>query len=590
MTTFFSSLFSDTAVAAPTTAGAPAWCPLPLARFLLSLAVCVLVLAAAPVSVQGEQPPGPGGKLYGAHCSQCHGEEGDGHGHAYDAVYPRPRDLTSGMYKFRTTESGEPPMLEDLVGIIANGMPGTAMPPWQGVLSRSEIGQVAGHVQSFYVEEDDEAPEHLAVGEPPAVSPQLIARGRELFEKLECARCHGEEGRGDGQRAATLTEDWNGEPIHPRNLTAGWLFRGGRGARDIYRTVLYGLNGTPMPAHNEEELLAKEEDRWALAHFIRSLGPGPEPEVKSTLIAKWMEGEIPLADDDPAWEQARGFYIPLAGQVMVEERLFQPSVPYLWFRALYNDREIGFRVRWVDATAKGSPALLEALQKAREDAGEEETAKKPERSRDKPAGGAGAPPADGNPVDELVLQFPAKYRVGKPLPYFLMGKPGRPVRLWVWRSDREPMAVAKATGVAGRRVAKEAAGMSSRLNYRHGLYTLTVKRRRLTEDGKGVQFASQPGLMPISFSVVDGFKGEGGSRRAVATWYTLLLEKPVAANVFYIPILVICLLAAVEWRLVSTARKKQGRAPTPLPRAKTPTQNPRVRKPRGAKTPSKKEA
>ena len=547
-----------------------AWLPL---RSAMAVAACAMLLAISPA--QAQPPTGAGEAVYAAHCAQCHGSEGDGRGYAYDMVYPRPRDFTSGMFKFRTTESGEPPTRADLLQIVANGMPGTSMPPWKGVLSQTEIGQVAEHVKSFYVEEGDEKPEHLPVGEPPAVTPEMLARGRELFEKLECARCHGEEGRGDGQRAASLTEDWNSEPIHPRNLTAGWLFRGGRGARDIYRTVLYGLNGTPMPAHMEEELLAKEEDRWALAHFIRSLGPEREPEVKSTLIAKWVEGEIPLADDDPAWERARPFYVPLAGQVVVEKRLFQPSVRYLWVRALYNDREIGFRVRWLDATAKGSQALLEALQKAREDAGEQEA----EQVRGKPAGGGGTPSADGNPVDELVLQFPAKYQVGKPLPYFLMGRPGRPVRLWVWRSDREPMAVAKATGAAGRRVAKEASGLSSRLNYRHGRYTLTVKRRRLTEDGKGVQFASRPGLMPISFSVVDGFKGEGGSRRAMATWYMLLLERPVGAKVFYIPILVICLLAAVEWRLVSSARKEQRRSPTPQPRGTKPRAGkPRTRK------------
>lgn len=523
------------------------------------LAACVFLLAALPAAAQQEQPEDAGKAVYSAHCAQCHGSEGDGRGHASDVVFPRPRDFTSGMFKFRTTESGEPPTRENLIQIVARGMPGTSMPAWQGVLSEGEMGQVADYLKRFYAEEDDEKPENLPVGEPPAATPELIARGGELFEELECARCHGEMGRGDGQRAATLKEDWNEEPIYPRNLTAGWLFRGGHGPRDIYRTVLYGLSGTPMPAHMEEDVLAKEPDRWALAQYIRSLGPGREPEVKSTLIAKWVEVDIPLADDDPLWEQAQPFYIPLAGQVMQEERLFQPSVRYLWVRALYNEEEIGFRVRWADATAKDSPALLEALQKAREE-GEEA-----EQAPDKRVGPAAA---GTNPVDELVLQFPAKYELGKPLPYFLMGRPGRPVRLWMWRSDRERMAVAKAARLAGWRVEKEAAGLQSRIAYQHGRYSLTLKRTRETKAGREVQFGSQPGLMPISFSAVDGFKGEGGTRRAVATWYMLLLERPIGARVFYIPILVILVLAALEWRLVLFARKGQRKSNARKPRAR----------------------
>ncbi len=117
------------------------------------LAACVLLLAALPATAQQEQPEGAGEAVYSAHCAQCHGSEGDGRGHAFDVVFPRPRDFTSGMFKFRTTESGEPPTRENLIQIVARGMPGTGMPAWQGVLSEGEIGQVSDYVQRFYVEE-----------------------------------------------------------------------------------------------------------------------------------------------------------------------------------------------------------------------------------------------------------------------------------------------------------------------------------------------------------------------------------------------------------------------------------------------------
>lgn len=532
------------------------WAALAAAARLLAVPLlAVPLLAVVPAVAQEAEKPVRGEAIYAEYCSQCHGEEGEGDGHASAVVFPPPRDLTSGMFKFRSTESGEAPSREDLARIVANGMPGTSMPPWQGVLSESEIGDVVAFVERFFVEEDDERPETLPVSDPAAATPQSVARGAELFRELECPACHGEQGRGDGQRSMTLQEDWGEGPIYPRNLTAGWLFRGGHGPKDIYRTVLFGLNGTPMPAHMEEEVLGQEAQRWALVNYVRSLGADSEPLVKSTLVAKWTDGELPLEDDHPLWEGAEDHYIPLAGQVMVEKRLFQPSVRYLAVRVLYNEREIGFRVRWVDATAEGSPALLEALDKAREESAEQIEP------------GAARPDGDANPADELVLQFAPKYEVGKALPYFLMGRPGRPVRLWIWRSDRKEMLVAKASRLGGERVDGGATALQSRISFRNGRYSLTLKRKRSTGRAGELQFGSDPGLVPISFSAVDGFKDEGGTRRAVATWYMLLLEKPVGARIFFIPIAVILLLAVVEWRLVIFARGGRRRKAAPKGRA-----------------------
>jgi mono/diheme cytochrome c family protein len=90
--------------------------------------------------------------------------------------------------------------------------------------------------------------------------PQLVARGRDLFRK-DCVSCHGEEGRGDGPAAMTLTP-------RPRNLTsqAGWT----KGYRitDLYRTITGGVQGTGMAAFD----YLTPPDRMALVHYVRSLG------------------------------------------------------------------------------------------------------------------------------------------------------------------------------------------------------------------------------------------------------------------------------------------------------------------------------
>ena len=53
----------------------------------------------------------------------------------------------------------------------------------------------------------------------PTLTVESIKHGSELFQKLECWKCHGQEGRGDGPSASTLT-DSNDQPIRPYNFTS----------------------------------------------------------------------------------------------------------------------------------------------------------------------------------------------------------------------------------------------------------------------------------------------------------------------------------------------------------------------------------
>jgi mono/diheme cytochrome c family protein len=42
-----------------------------------------------------------GKALYDGFCARCHGIDGDGQGEASNITFPKPRDFTSGIYKFR---------------------------------------------------------------------------------------------------------------------------------------------------------------------------------------------------------------------------------------------------------------------------------------------------------------------------------------------------------------------------------------------------------------------------------------------------------------------------------------------------------
>ena len=55
-----------------------------------------------------------GKAAYEQSCARCHGATGAGDGVDAKRFYPRPRDLTMGVYKFRSTASGTPPTDDDL--------------------------------------------------------------------------------------------------------------------------------------------------------------------------------------------------------------------------------------------------------------------------------------------------------------------------------------------------------------------------------------------------------------------------------------------------------------------------------------------
>ena len=55
---------------------------------------------------------------------------------------------------------------------------------------------------------------------------ESILHGRELFQKMECWKCHGPAGHGDGPSASTLT-DSKDNPIRPYNFSTGSRFKCG---------------------------------------------------------------------------------------------------------------------------------------------------------------------------------------------------------------------------------------------------------------------------------------------------------------------------------------------------------------------------
>src|SRR5690242_9888626 len=109
----------------------------------------VIVLAAAVLGAPTIAFAQNGKAVYDKWCSGCHGDTGAGDGFGSKTMLPHPRDFTRGVYKIRTTASGEIPTDDDLRHIIEVGMPGTAMPEWKSRLNAGEINAVISYIKNF---------------------------------------------------------------------------------------------------------------------------------------------------------------------------------------------------------------------------------------------------------------------------------------------------------------------------------------------------------------------------------------------------------------------------------------------------------
>lgn len=497
-------------------------------HFILFLAVLFSLLLtphASRLSAQEEVSLTPdqeaGKKVYQKRCIHCHGAEGEGNGPAADQLRPRPRNFTYGLYKIRTTATGQLPTDGDLIRTISNGMPGTGMPDWKEVLTEKEIPQVVQYIKTFSRKfaRAKEPPAPFKVGKPVPSSPESIARGKEVFRELECFKCHGEEGRSDGVSAPELKDDWD-FPIRPANLTRKWNFRGGHRPEDIYLRFNVGVAGTPMPSFADS---LNEQKSWDLANYVLSLSPDQPPPLRLALKAKRLEGEAPSEPDDPRWAEAELSEYPLVGQVIQHPRLFIPSVRAVQVQAVYNDREIALRIVWDDPTQSKPDEASETFE------------------------------------DAIAVQFPVQVPSGPKRPYFLMGDSERPVNLWRWGAGHPDVTELSARGSDQLQLQPEASWQAKgAIKYHHGQYRMVFKRALMTEE-KDLDIQFVPGqFIPMAFFVWDGANHETGKQMAVSHWHYLLLEPPIPTAVYLYPPLAIVLAAGAQWWFIRRIRANKG--------------------------------
>jgi mono/diheme cytochrome c family protein len=110
--------------------------------FAMMIGLGLMGTGLASVAVPSDQAGWERGRvIYEQRCLDCHGSEGRGDGRMALSLSPRPGNLISAATSAKSDE--------DLLKIIANGRPRTAMPAWKDELSDEDQRNVLAYIRSL---------------------------------------------------------------------------------------------------------------------------------------------------------------------------------------------------------------------------------------------------------------------------------------------------------------------------------------------------------------------------------------------------------------------------------------------------------
>ncbi len=550
-----------------------------------------------------------GKRVYFTKCVWCHGVDGAGDGPGADRLWPRPRNFNAGTFKIRHTASGELPLIDvDLFQTVTHGLPGSAMPSWEGILTDQQRRDVLAFVTEELVKDrdwqDDEFEtltvldlDKLAAAATPP-TPESIKHGSELVVEKKCIECHGLEGRGDGN-AFNLKDDW-GFPIQPADWHKCWNFRGSRqdpyNVKNIFRTFSTGVNGTPMPSFADNATIA---DRWDIANYVNSLceregeinvnggqvtdeiatqlstgkalpvdSLTDKPKANFVIPSKFAEnGELPTDEHDERWKVAPRRWIALGGQITHKPRNFVNRIDDAWVQSMYNETHIQFLFQWDDRT--------KSVQEGEVDFDPTEVNLEDYGVVEAPPGGTKFEDDPGHPEsiawkqnqyqvfnDGIAFEFPIKWQE---LPF-----PRKP--RYLWGDENFSMDINKWTA-DGTFAAYEGTGWDQDFNERDMTEDLKVVKAEW-KDGRWTVLLQRPikrdyeedswleagKYVPMVFFAWDGHNGDAGRKMAVSAFYYLVMEPPIPQEAYIYPVLMGIGLVGVEgWVLARRRNRREGK-------------------------------
>jgi mono/diheme cytochrome c family protein len=359
-----------------------------------------------------ESPISKGKLLYTNYCAQCHGDKGEGNGPAARFLYPKPRNFTENQFRIVSTDN-HIPSDRDLMQVITNGMPGSAMFPFAH-LPEDERQSLVTYVRSLTRQAYEEryrlqaaenkeevnseemaqlldtallpGPEMKLPADLPSPSSEVMARGQKLY-LTTCAPCHGATGKGDGSQDQRNND---GTPTRPRDFTRG-IFKGGRDFRQLYYRLMLGMPGSPMPSSTGT--LQPDQAAEIIHHVLSLSEPTAQAKVehkRAGLLAKRVDRALPADLPDSIWDN-----VPAVPIVLTPLWWRDYPEPDLNVQALHDGQIIAIRLRWHDETRNDQTVRIQDFE------------------------------------DMAAVQL----FKGMPEPFLGMGLTNRAVDVWLWRAS-----------------------------------------------------------------------------------------------------------------------------------------------------------
>ncbi len=548
---------------------------------------------------KGELAPEPaaemieaGKRVYFTKCVWCHGVDGVGDGPSADRLWPRPRNFNQGTFKIRRTASGELPLFDakkstpgqnDLFETLTHGLPGSAMPSWEGILTEEQRLQVLSFVTTQLVKDrkftdkQSEAQTVLQLDDlkPIPATEESVTKGAELVKEKKCVECHGTEGRGDGN-AFNLKDDW-GFSIQPANWHKCWNFRGSRqdpyNVKNIFRTFSTGVNGTPMPSFADNSTV---EERWHIANFVNSLCErkadgkpldidplADKPKINFVVSSGVVEGEIPADPEHELWKNRARRYVAMGGQITHKPRNFVNRIDDIWVKSLYNDKHVVFMFQWDDRTKSVATGKLPwAPTEVNIDV----------KEQDPKTGEEGSIATHQNNYavynDAIAMETAVKWKeLPSPIkPRYLFGSNEQyPVDIVKWEADGSLRAF-EGTGWDKNFAERDTYEENIKIlhsEWKDGRWTVIIQRplgNKKDQDYDEDTFFEMGQYIPTVFFAWDGHNGDAGRKMAVSAFYYTFLEPPTPREAYIYPVVIAFGVVLLEgWVLTRRSNKRKGK-------------------------------
>ncbi|MBP0121026.1 MAG: c-type cytochrome [Nitrospira sp.] len=548
---------------------------------------------------KGELAPEPaaemieaGKRVYFTKCVWCHGVDGAGDGPSADRLWPRPRNFNQGTFKIRRTASGELPLFDakkptpgqnDLFETLTHGLPGSAMPSWEGILTEEQRLQVLSFVTTQLVKDrkftdkQSEAQTVLQLDDlkPIPATAESVAEGALLVKEKKCVECHGTEGRGDGN-AFNLKDDW-GFSIQPANWHKCWNFRGSRqdpyNVKNIFRTFSTGVNGTPMPSFADNSTV---QERWHIANFVNSLCErkadgkpldidpmADKPKINFVVSSGVVEGEIPADPEHELWKNRARRYVAMGGQITHKPRNFVNRIDDIWVKSLYNDKHVVFMFQWDDRTKSVATGKLPwAPTEVNIDV----------KEQDPKTGEEGSIAMRQNNYvvynDAIAMETAVKWKeLPSPIkPRYLFGSNEQyPVDIVKWEADGSLRAF-EGTGWDKDFAERDTYEENIKIlhsEWKDGRWTVIIQRplgNKKDQDYDEDTFFEMGQYIPTVFFAWDGHNGDAGRKMAVSAFYYTFLEPPTPREAYIYPVVIAFGVVLLEgWVLTRRSNKRKGK-------------------------------